>query len=777
VRKSYVCLIFLFTAFTASAQWKQVPLNYKYTKHPDFFVPAAMHFSDSANGFILNGGNLMQLKNQQWVPVNTGDPSAFSYTNIFTVNPQNTFLCGWDGKVAKFNGDSLEVLFTLNETEADNLALNTIFMIDSTHGWAAGENGTLVKIDGATHEMANLSAMYGFRDIFFDAPDHGWMIGYEQGHIDDEGVVFEYSQGAWNIHSYIDGQVYDIEFSSPGKGFITSAYDIYAFNSGDNEWQPENIAGYYQQYHLSMLNDAYGISVSDNNQNLVYENGVWQPAPAASVADLVSVKTLDNGAAWAISQIGNNNPQDLNDGKIQLMRQNEWSGYSMKYLDTVSVLPLNIAVTNITTVGKKNIWFDGQYLHVPYDKDWSDTTPLLISDTFCTVLKMFSPNFGLGLNGDLLEWNGQAWANKHIDPFQSPDTSITNICMQVFNDTTGFICRQYFAWSSGEIKNTIEQYDYQTNRLTESTVLDTRQAYAMHFSGKENGWCTGDSGLTARYADSHWEILPPVTTKRLTAVFTVNATMAWAVGDEGTLLKYNGAVWEQQPIPTIQNLHSIYFTDSTHGWLTGDSGLLFRYNGTEWLPDSTGTTEPLYSIYMVDSTYGFAGGENGLILQYVKPTPPAPPVSKFCEFGNSYYVYQPEGTGYTYQWQADTGNGFENLSDDSLFSGTASDTLFINTVPSSFYGYKFRCIATIEGVDSVSNVQELKFINRWIGTVSKQWEDAGNWSCGTIPGENTDVLVEKGDIVLSSAAAIRSLAVLPGVNITIAEGGGLTILK
>ena len=93
-----------------------------------------MHFSDNSNGFILNSSALMQLKGQYWQPVNTGDPSAFTYTNVFTVNPRNTFLCGYDGKVAKYNGDSLTVLFTLDESETVNLALNTIFMIDSTHG-------------------------------------------------------------------------------------------------------------------------------------------------------------------------------------------------------------------------------------------------------------------------------------------------------------------------------------------------------------------------------------------------------------------------------------------------------------------------------------------------------------------------------------------------------------------------------------------------------------------------------------------------------------------
>jgi hypothetical protein len=383
----------------------------------------------------------------------------------------------------------------------------------------------------------------------------------------------------------------------------------------------------------------------------------------------------------------------------------------------------------------------------------------------------------LGLNGDLLEWTGQSWINKNIDPFLNPDTSIANVCMHVFDDTTGFICRQLFSWSSIEIKNVIAKYDYQTNTVTQSFVVGTKSSNAIHFSDKQNGWCAGDSGLTVRYAGNDWQILPAVTNKRLTAVFTIDATAAWAVGDEGTLLKYNGASWQQESLSTQQNLHGIYFTDSNNGWIVGDSGLLFRYNGTEWIKDSTGTLSSLYSIFMVDSTYGFAGGDNGLVLQYTKPLPPVPAVRKFCEHGDTYFVYQPDGVGYVYQWQADIGNGFENLADDIVFSGTTSDTLWLTAMPSTLYGYKFRCIASVEGVDSVSTAEELKFINRWTGAVSNVWEDAGNWSCGSLPGENTDVIIESGNVILNSASAIRSLTVLPGVNITVTEGGGLNILK
>ena len=752
-------------------------MKYNHIKRPDFFVPLCMHFSDSSHGFMLTTGSLMQLKEDQWIPVNTGDPSSFFYSNVFTVDSRNTFLCGYDGKVSKFNGDSLTVLFTLDETETENITLNTIFMTDSLHGWAAGESGTIVKIDSNTHTMQNLSPLYSFRDMYFDSPEHGWMIGYSQEHADNGGIVFEYKNGFWDVHSAVDGRVYDMEFSSPGHGFISTAEHIYQYNSEQDDWEDLDIPGYYQQYHMSLLNDNYGFSVSDNYQNMIYENGTWSIAPAAGVPDLSWVQTTAWGSAWAISQIGNNNPQDFNEGKIQLLQDNNWSAFSIKYLDTIQTLPLDVAVTNIIATDKKNVWVDGGFVSIPDGHNWPDSVPVLSSDTFCTALRIFSDSFGLGLNGDLLEWNGQHWLNKNLDPVANPDTSVANICMYVFEDSTGFVCRQLFAWSSGEISNVISHYDYQSNSLSIAAVIGNRYPSAIHFADKKNGWVVGEGGLLVQYAGDYWNVLPAFTDKKLNSVFTVDSSMAWAVGEEGLLFKYNGTAWEQQLLPTMQNLRSVYFTDSSNGWIAGDSGLIFHYNGTGWVQDSSGTTNTLYSIFMVDSSFGFAGGDNGVVLQYVRPVPPVPPVRKFCEFGNTWFVFQPEGNGYSYQWQVDTGNGFENLVNDSIFTGVDNDTIWLATVPPGFYGYKFRCVATLDGTDSISEPEVLKFINRWTGAASNHWEDTGNWSCGSLPGENTDVLFEMGEIVLRSSVRIRSLALLPGVHLIIDEGGMLDILK
>lgn len=770
------CLVFLF-AGTLFAQWTPRSLQYRFVKKPDFFNPLHLHFSDTSNGFLLNSGALMQYQNGSWFPVEAGDPFEFTYNGLFTVNPRNTFLCSSDGRITKRDENGLmSILYTVPAESGASPVLNTIYMSDSLQGWAAGDSGTLIRIDGETITLSQLDLSHNLKNICFDAPDHGWMIGFTQSGLGNFGVVYEYTGGQWVLSTLLDEYLYDIEFSSPDHGFIAGENALYRYDPVDHVWEAENIPGYHRQLSISLLNDDYGISVSDNSSVLIYQENSWQQGlPAPGVADLVSVHVIGEGKAWAVSQFGTGNLNDYNEGKIQQMDNSSWSSFSLTYLNTVQQLPVNYAITNIRGIGKKDIWLNGQYLSIPGDTDWPAGTPLLQSDTFCQASRFFSKQFGLGTDGELKEWDGGFWFNKNLDPV-NPDTSYSNLSMHVFDDTSAFICRQRLIWASGAVLNQVSRYNYNSNQLESTSPLSTRYPFDIQFSGTRHGWIVGDSGLTARYRDGSWQVLHPVTTQRLNAVAITDTAHAWAVGDGGILLHYNGAGWTRYPLPTEQNLYSIQFKGHL-GWITGDSGLIFRYNGTNWLPDSSGTTEALYSIYMADSTWGFAGGGNGLLLQYKRSGPPPPQPRQFCENGNSYFTYRPAtGDGYSFQWQVDTGTGYTNITPSALYAGINTDTLRLTAMPPFIYGYRFRCIATLNGIDSVSNEEQLRFVSRWTGALSDNWENPGNWSCGAVPGTETDVEIEAGEVRINTPVSIRSLRLGPGVDCRLRDGGSLTIL-
>lgn len=132
-----------------------------------------------------------------------------------------------------------------------------------------------------------------------------------------------------------------------------------------------------------------------------------------------------------------------------------------------------------------------------------------------------------------------------------------------------------------------------------------------------------------------------------------------------------------------------------------------------------------------------------------------------------------EKTGTNYQWQVNTGSGFSNITANSNYSGVTTATLGLQNLPSSFDRYQYRCV--VDG--NYTTTYSIQFLNTWTGSVNTSWENPGNWSCGTIPDNNTDVILTTGNITINSNVTVRTLYVGPSANVTVSPGFKLTILK
>ena len=125
--------------------------------------------------------------------------------------------------------------------------------------------------------------------------------------------------------------------------------------------------------------------------------------------------------------------------------------------------------------------------------------------------------------------------------------------------------------------------------------------------------------------------------------------------------------------------------------------------------------------------------------------------------------------GGSYQWQVNTGSSFVNVA-GANYAGAITDTLSLNSIPSSWSGYKYRCL--VDGAYTATYT--LKIENRWLGTVSNEWNNPANWSCGNLPDGKTDVVIRTGNVIVSSNASCKSLTVINGA-VTVKPGIVFTI--
>jgi hypothetical protein len=66
--------------------------------------------------------------------------------------------------------------------------------------------------------------------------------------------------------------------------------------------------------------------------------------------------------------------------------------------------------------------------------------------------------------------------------------------------------------------------------------------------------------------------------------------------------------------------------------------------------------------------------------------------------------------------------------------------------------------------------------NYWVGSVNSNWETAANWSCGTVPGPASNVIINSGVVVVNSNITINTIMLTAGASLFIKTGINLTIL-
>lgn len=149
-----------------------------------------------------------------------------------------------------------------------------------------------------------------------------------------------------------------------------------------------------------------------------------------------------------------------------------------------------------------------------------------------------------------------------------------------------------------------------------------------------------------------------------------------------------------------------------------------------------------------------------------------PVQTSLCTFSDS-AVFVSNISGSSYQWQLNNGMGFINVADNLTYSGSTTNRLVVKNIPSNWYGYQYRCV--VDG--NYSDAFIIKMKATWVGGISGEWENAGNWACRQIPDINTDVKADVGYITISSNAIIRSLKLNPGVTMIVTPGFSLTISR
>jgi hypothetical protein len=237
--------------------------------------------------------------------------------------------------------------------------------------------------------------------------------------------------------------------------------------------------------------------------------------------------------------------------------------------------------------------------------------------------------------------------------------------------------------------------------------------------------------------------------------------------------------------PSAAYTLKLYYTDSEiQGWIaaTGNTAAevqMVKTNGD--LTSGSPASSAMFSSLNAKANFG-ATGHTVLSSTFTGVTPVAtygimkPYGPAGCPANSFNYTTDIAGT--SYQWQVNVGTGYANIANDAVYNNTNTASLLIVSPGGILFGNRYRCEVTTAAAVVYSQEFILKSGVNWVGTASNAWENALNWSCGVVPDENTDVIINGGTSFsphLNTNAEIRSLTLGTGSDLIIKPGAVLTL--
>jgi hypothetical protein len=209
-----------------------------------------------------------------------------------------------------------------------------------------------------------------------------------------------------------------------------------------------------------------------------------------------------------------------------------------------------------------------------------------------------------------------------------------------------------------------------------------------------------------------------------------------------------------------------YFIDNDPGFGQAMS-VSFPQQESATIPfnvDLNGLTEGYHRLY-IRAKDKFGRWSNVLDTSFAKV------VTENCPGG--VFVFLSGRTGSLFQWEVNIGSGWNNITNDSVYQGTSSDTLQLLNPPTNFAGNKYRCKVTNGGLITYGNIYELKIKLSWTGAQDSSWTNTNNWSCFRLPDEFVDVIIPGGRSnypTIVENAKIKSLDMRPGSTVIVKQG-------
>jgi photosystem II stability/assembly factor-like uncharacterized protein len=232
--------------------------------------------------------------------------------------------------------------WTSSRKGMDSKDLNTVFFVDSRHGWIAGDAGFVSRTDdgGVSWVQQKVDTSEAINDLYFRNKDNGFLLA--------GGRIFNTVDGglswtAGHAFSPVDfggaqPELYSIRFSNKNKGWVVGSLSraakngdslvidslLYKTSDGGDTWERQRLPSKEELIHLDFVNEKHGWIVGTSGTVLHTDDGgeTWMRQQSRTKSTLFHVdfrnekkglavgehgtilRTVDGGETWTIVALG-----------------------------------------------------------------------------------------------------------------------------------------------------------------------------------------------------------------------------------------------------------------------------------------------------------------------------------------------------------------------------------------------------------------------------------------------------------------------------------------
>lgn len=530
-----------------------------------------------------------------------------------------------------------------------NPALNSMYMLSSSEGWAVGDSRpttntttglpAIFHYDGTTWNLVpapkfpdfpSQQSAYNLTSVTFGPPKNpisrndGWAVGFNStiaSNVCGGGVSPTCSSAA--LHW--DGVTWRVQIAGltgANAGPLSSAFMV----SPTDVWAVgQNVAG-----TAGVFWHWTGVPGLGGGWNL----------PQAPVGPLIySVFMVSSTEGWAVGS----------GGAIFHYFAGTWTPFAS---------PVTTNLRSVFMVSSTDGWAVGDGGIILHYTTGIWTGPVSPGTTANNLLSVFmaasTEGWAVGEKGTILHYTGAAWTALPVNLVPTAPVSGFN-----FNSIFGVSASDF--WSAGTAGVILHWDGANWGTVTSPTINNfTSISFGPPLTGPVNpndGWAVGNASTTvvSGYAFNneptiyHWngfmwtKGVAIGTTNDLNSVFMLNGGDVWAVGGGKNptatcvtppelcpvILHYTGGSWNTvTPPPGNYRLKSVFMVSSSEGWAVGQAngnvGIILHYTVTggvgTWAifpaPATPNLITSLNSVFMLGPNEGWAVGDNATILHY-----------------------------------------------------------------------------------------------------------------------------------------------------------------